>query len=190
MPIVEISCYECKHVSMSHVLHMEHFKLQHPTIRPYKCTTSDCDKTFVRRNDLKRHMITHKLTHGAFQCPHCPKKFLIQRNVVSHVRNLHPLHKQSFNCLFQECNFTTTCAKYLKMHEKLHSSNRQEFRCTRPGCDSTYYKKSSLKKHLKKHDKQFTCQFCTELEFTCNFCTVVQTSCHDQEDGEVIGDFF
>lgn len=187
--MLEITCYECKHVSMSHVLHMEHFKLQHPTMRPHKCTASDCDKTFVKRSNLKRHMITHNLTHGAFMCPQCPREFLYQSSVVSHVRDFHSLPKQSFDCLFEGCKFTTTCAKYLKVHEKVHSLNRPEFRCPKPGCDSTFYFKSSLMKHLKKHDKR-SCQFCTELDFTCNFCNAFQTSCHDQEDEDVIGDLF
>ena len=194
-----ILCRECNHVSRSHVLHVEHFKLQHPTLKPYTCTASGCNKTFKNRSHLKGHMITHESTRGAFKCPQCPREFLNQSSVVSHERDFHPLQKQAFNCLFPGCAFVTTLARYLAAHEKTHSSNREEFRCNRPGCDSTFFYNKSLKDHLKKHhvdgfpchfctelgfpchfctELQFTCNFCTELGFTCNFCTELQFTCN------------
>ena len=138
-------------MSSSHVLHMEHFKLQHPTLKPYTCTASGCTKTFGTRDRLKRHMVTHDLTRRPFTCPQCHRELSNESSVLSHIRLLHTAPKQTFTCLFEGCKYVTTLAKYLAVHEKTHSSSRQEFKCDHPGCDLTFYYKKSLKSHFKVH---------------------------------------
>lgn len=160
----EVSCYECTHVSTSDVMHMEHFKLQHPTLKPFKCTQNGCNKMFPSRRNLKGHMTTHETTRATFKCPQCPQEFLNECSVAAHVRDLHPIKQQMFKCSFEGCLFTTTAERYLASHEEVHSENRRTFHCDQAGCSSTFHYKLSLDLHRKNHerprDKEFKCSGC------------------------------
>ena len=163
-----VSCFDCNHVSTSDVMHMEHFKLQHPTLKPFKCTAAGCNKMFPTRRNLKGHMTTHEVTRPTFKCPQCPQEFLNECSVFAHVRDLHPVQKQVFKCSFEGCQFTTTAERYLATHEEMHSSTRRNFQCNQAGCDSTFFYKQSLAIHLKNHarpvDKEFKCTFCWSFQ--------------------------
>lgn len=143
---------------------MEHFKLQHPTLKPFKCEISGCNKMFPNRRNLNGHMITHESVRPTFKCPQCPQVFLNECSVAGHVRDLHAPPTLVFSCTAAGCCFTTTAARYLAAHEEVHAEIRRTFYCDHAGCASTFRYKLSLvlhqKNHARPHDKEFKCTEC------------------------------
>ncbi|XP_055630147.1 zinc finger protein draculin-like [Toxorhynchites rutilus septentrionalis] len=81
--------YGCPHchyrAKQSHAL-KDHVRRLHTSDRPFKC--SKCDKGFINRNDLRKHMPTHNKTMP-FQCEHCEQIFRRRMDVKRHFARVH-----------------------------------------------------------------------------------------------------
>ncbi|VBB25595.1 unnamed protein product [Acanthocheilonema viteae] len=64
-----------------------HIRSVHTHVRPYKC--EQCEKRFVRRNDLRVHSDIHN-TECKYICPTCKQMFQRRIHFQKHARKCHP----------------------------------------------------------------------------------------------------
>ncbi|MCP9262380.1 Zinc finger protein [Dirofilaria immitis] len=67
-----------------------HIRSVHTHIRPYKC--EQCEKCFVRRNDLRVHSDIHN-TACKYICPTCNQMFQRRIHFQKHIKKLHPINE-------------------------------------------------------------------------------------------------
>jgi len=117
-----------------------------------------CDKTFGRKNNLKRHINTIHLKQQNFKCEHCESAFGLKDNLNRHINTIH-LKQQNFKCEHCESAFGQKCG--LKTHINTVHLNQKNFSCEH--CDKTFGYKGHLKSHINTvhlNQKNFSCEHC------------------------------
>ncbi|KXJ16348.1 zinc finger protein 2 [Exaiptasia diaphana] len=113
-----------------------------------------CDKKFVAKHDLKRHMIVHS-DERPFGCQLCDKAFRTKNELNLHI----PVHNKDtpYKCEFCGKEFRTKGC--FKSHIKYHIGDRRH-KCTQ--CDKAFVKSADLKRHVAGHnnEKNFKCAEC------------------------------
>jgi len=157
-----------------------HLKTHGPM--PYQCDAEGCDAEFKKKNQLKKHEVSHT---GVMPYPckteGCSKGFMLQSQLRTHSKK----HTTVYTCDAEGCTHTfakwsllvihrkghriLTCLKCnktflrpegLKSHETLHDPNRPQFPCTWDGCAKQYSRASNLKTHIRaahEKNKRFKC---------------------------------
>ncbi|XP_055907762.1 zinc finger protein 883-like [Eupeodes corollae] len=162
-------CEDCgKSFDRQHRLH-RHLSVHKKEGRPFEC--EHCKRRFAQEGHLRRHAITHDTTFlehtelkkciDGHQCPECPRKFLKQVSLASHMRT----HRQKidmykpYQC--EECLKIFEGVHRLNRHKKLHEENHQYVCDT---CGQTFGTRSHLIDHLSKHNgiKPHICHFCAK----------------------------
>ncbi|XP_060797929.1 P43 5S RNA-binding protein-like [Neoarius graeffei] len=116
------SGYHCPHPQCP-VVEDTWTKLQkHTATHPASHSCSTCEKTFVKRDALRRHKRTHAVQKPVLLCPSdgCQAYFSTTFNLQHHIR---------------------------KVHLKLLSHC-----CSFPGCEKAFAMRESLVRHLLRHD--------------------------------------
>uniref|UniRef100_A0A8D8LMF1 Zinc finger protein 260 n=1 Tax=Cacopsylla melanoneura TaxID=428564 RepID=A0A8D8LMF1_9HEMI len=116
------------------------------TEAPFKC--QKCLKTFKFKCKFEQHFSIH--TEGTpFQCKLCDKKFKSERNMISHMKNIHhgikPKKKFSFKC--DLCPKAYTCRERLEAHHFSHT-HIKKFICDL--CSIHLSSMAVLKAHIKR----------------------------------------
>lgn len=135
----ELKCTYCeKTYSFSHQL-VAHVR-SHTGERPYLCTVSNCDESFVSAAQRNRHV---RSRHG--EDAGGKKKEV-----------------KDFPC--GTCGRIFHCKRLLSNHNKIHEGIR-DFKCTY--CTKAFITKSDQKKHERIHTglKPYTCELC-QRQFT------------------------
>ncbi|GLV41433.1 Meiotic central spindle [Carabus blaptoides fortunei] len=129
-----------------------HMKL-HTGERNYPC--AHCDKAFVNRFDLRRHLQLHEkykaIEQGTYdksterpkqmhQCENCGKFFPSRVHTRIHTGT------KPYSC--HHCGLSFAQSSNLKVHIRLHTGDRP-YTCTL--CNKGYNRKRDLQAHLKKH---------------------------------------
>ena len=105
---------------------------------------------FHQQNDLLEHMKTHHgdengLDHLQKSCPVCHKKFLLRKNLMTHMKRFHEAEgSKSYNCKF--CGKSFLYKYEQEAHENTHTGTKN-FKCET--CDKAYSSKKALYDHKK-----------------------------------------
>ena len=134
-----------------------HEKLVHTeeTMKKYSCSL--CEKRYVRKCDLKAHLVSHsKQPHGNFKCNVCSSYFKTQNSLGKHKQK----HTQkSFKCAY--CEFCSNRKDSLKTHERLHTGE-SPFKCNH--CGKSFKQNTALVVHIRNHtgEKPYQCNICSQ----------------------------
>ena len=88
----------------------------HERKKPFKC--DNCDKSFIQKSHLQRHVASVHEGIKSFQCSACGKYFTTKRSMCDHIATVHEL-KKPFHC--DICNRCFTSKAYIAKHiAKVH----------------------------------------------------------------------
>ena len=192
LPDGKISCSECQQPftlkTISVHIKAEHFNLIHNCL--------ECDKSFLTRTSLKKHVIAAHTTERNFKCtkcpakfkrrgdlnnhenvhsstpksicPHCGEKFKHEKSMSYHIKNV---HEESIACFCDQCGFKSKNQHTLKRHMiRMHGGEKETFHCPHEDCEKVYKDKATLRDHVNfihlKVQKPKT-----ERRHSCSYCT-------------------
>ena len=87
-----------------------------------------------------------------FRCPHCPKQFVSDQGLYSHVYQNHK--EGSYECPMRSCDFVAKYRNELAKHQYHEHNTATEQKCPQPGCGKRFRLKTQLKLHMKSHQQQ------------------------------------
>ncbi|CAH1772347.1 unnamed protein product, partial [Owenia fusiformis] len=138
----------------------EHKQRKHANTRPFKCGI--CDFRFKMVGDLKKHMDVH-LGEKNIQCDLCHKKFICQKYLAKHKKNMHTENKDKIMFKCDKCNHMTKSKQNLQRHLEKHNPDHvMPFTC--PECPRQFSNKSNMANHMTTHDpnRPYPCPMCEE----------------------------
>uniref|UniRef100_A0AAZ3S6S3 C2H2-type domain-containing protein n=1 Tax=Oncorhynchus tshawytscha TaxID=74940 RepID=A0AAZ3S6S3_ONCTS len=137
----------------------KHMLVTHPGEMPEKhCICSVCGRRFTKRNNLYKHMRTHK-EERPFSCNICGKKFNSSGNLSRHNRT--HTGQKLYSCDLCDKSFTQSGnLKTHKLNAHTEGEEKPSFKCEICGdvCSSRY----TLKNHMVTHTgkKPYHCSVC------------------------------
>ena len=130
------------------------------------CHKHDPPMQFKHQSDLLEHIKTHHssedngLTPLQKSCPVCHKKFLLRKNLVTHMKRLHDSEGSGMNFKCQYCDKTFYYQREKEAHENTHTGNKN-FKCH---CGKAYSSKKALYDHTKLVHSE------TKVTYSCEIC--------------------
>ncbi|CAL4122130.1 unnamed protein product, partial [Meganyctiphanes norvegica] len=123
----------------------------HTMEKLYMC--SHCDKTFLKRNHLVRHL--SRVGEKPYQCSICENFFSTKSSISIHMMT--HTGEKPYQCKMCDEAFPRNID--LIYHLKLHTGEKS-YKCSQ--CDKKFYKKYNLACHLITHNakKQYQCSHC------------------------------
>ena len=195
-----LKCSSCTEIFSGPAKLVEHAKVFHNDLKPFKCSFQDCVRAYQNPKGLKIHRQLHE-NLKPFKCEECQLNFHVKANLLAHIR-VHTGEK--FKCDFPSCEKAFSSAAYLKQHARIHVHGAEisrPFKCTSVGCDKSFIDKSNLRTHQIAHEeKKFHCVICDKKfrtnqslkthhlkhtdvkQFTCHICGVLfkyKNQCYD-----------
>ena len=115
-----VSCYHCNKTFKTELILRTHIKNTHMEKDPLKCT--DCEGIFNSEVRLRHHlMVVHNRLEGTLACPHCPKRFVNQLRLKTHM--ISHSEERPYTC--EICGFNLkTKIQLIKHHQNRHSDER------------------------------------------------------------------
>ena len=120
----------------------------------------ECEKKFGQKHVLKRHLATVHQEVKSHQCHVCQKKFGRKDKLIVHTATVHQ-GKKPFQCPEPGCGTAYGCDTQLSDHMRArHNHNRLV--CGSPGCGDSFTSRSGLNKHMRTHtgEKPYVCLEC------------------------------
>ncbi|CAN7985108.1 unnamed protein product [Ixodes hexagonus] len=122
-------CDQCSHVTFSLYRSKAH-AITHTGVMPFPC--SQCDKSFVVLDMLKRHMLMKHEKGKERPCPHCGRHFVSENFYQGHLR----LHEMKGGVTCDVCGQMFESEAYLERHQHQHKAPRETCACSH--CGKTY----------------------------------------------------
>ncbi|CAG9835095.1 unnamed protein product [Diabrotica balteata] len=142
----KLQCEICNKKMTSYFGYSYHMK-QHINNSCYKCPIKDCQRSFVLRALLRKHVKNH-YEPQVFKCDLCPSKFNNRDTLRYHVKK--HLNKKDHLCTI--CGRTFYLAGHLTHHMNSHLGNKR-YACGI--CEKKFITSTCLKRHVaicsKKH---------------------------------------
>ena len=159
-------CQKCSFKSKRESHFNNHMQLheKNPNLKLIKC--EKCDYTCIRQSLLKKHQLCHEST--ALQCETCNYKTDNQKNLDSHIQEVHKSqkvmyrkHKYKFECT--QCSFKTTDRSEVMSHIESHIDigSALHFSCSE--CSYSTRKRVHFerhRKHVHSNRRPFLCDLC------------------------------
>ncbi|XP_034827784.2 zinc finger protein ZFP2-like [Maniola hyperantus] len=119
-------------------------------------TCDMCNKDFLYKSALRKHIAVHLGTNKKFMCDLCGHSFNDITNLKIHVRNVHE-KLRLFKC--DQCPKTYSTIKTLRIHLRKHTGERP-YKCQL--CDEAYACSSRLSEHTDRQHSKITyeCKIC------------------------------
>ena len=138
--------------------------------KAFKCTHAGCDKKFLSKLNLSKHLATihttllgKKLTNETYTCSfeNCGKSFKCSSKLARH-KYIHQTAKR-FKCQHQNCNAQFSRKEHLNNHANFHVSTKR-YKCIFKQCNSIFKYKENLQTHMKKHKDELDESSLTDLD--------------------------
>ncbi|KAL6703772.1 hypothetical protein ACN47E_009071 [Coniothyrium glycines] len=131
----------------------------------YICSVESCRQRFNRPCRLESHMRSHnKERPFACNEPDCDKTFPRKDHLRRHIKNAHsdPATERTYACQWEGCGKSFTSNGRLQRHVEVHES---KFYCTEfPPCREVFRKEKSLVAHVKSQHLQVKPYPCTFVD--------------------------
>ena len=167
---VNLSCKLCHYTTDKRISLALHEMLEHPELRPHKCTVDGCGKAFRRTDTLRKHEKTmhsnsdkmNELSTTAnsrvFECNCCNYKTtmesLLRRHLLTHSPN------KPFKCDVEGCHYSAQVMANLRKHQKrIHMRTGHQFICNYPNCRRGFETPLLLRAHMNCHKNRFVCRW-------------------------------
>lgn len=152
-----VSCGHCDKTFKTEMILRTHIKNTHIEKNPTKCL--DCDEMFTSDVRLRHHMmIVHNRLEGTLTCPHCPKRFVNQLRLKTHMIS----HSEDRPYTCEICGFNLkTKIQLIKHHQNRHSDERP-LQCRY--CPWRCKQVSALVCHERTHtnERPYSCIVCRQ----------------------------
>lgn len=114
-----------------------------------------CEKPFLIKENLKKHLETHTNTENSFKCIYCDKVFAYHILLMQHEKR--HMVKGRHQCTL--CSMSYSCRNLLYMHVKSHLKIK-DFICQY--CGKEFLRPNSLKRHVEvSHgEHRIVCPIC------------------------------
>lgn len=151
--LVMSNCRECGESFNLNKNIEEHFKLYHPTLKPFECDI--CYNRFTKLQAYNRHCKIHKDGEKNKLCTYCEKAFTRADDLKRHIR-IHT-NERPYQCTICFKSYKQTSE--LKEHLLTHTKDRK-FNCEI--CGKILQTRNGLYVHLKVHQgiKNHKCELC------------------------------
>lgn len=125
-----------------------------------------CGKSFLGKNDLRKHQRTHS-NERPYECAECGKKFRQGGSLKNHVASQHPIsikNPEIFICEY--CQKVFPIKERLRLHLRIHTGDRP-YSCSQ--CSKTFARGGQLVQHMRTHtgSRPYVCKHCNAA-FTCS----------------------
>ena len=112
--------------------------------KPFKC--DKCSESFHFESELSNHKVVHRTICTHFcMAQNCGRSFMRKSDLSIHIQTH---DKDTWQCA--ECDWTTTCKKYLQAHLIGHEEDLH-YKCDQ--CDKKCKFREQLRRHKKKEHK-------------------------------------
>uniref|UniRef100_A0A336LRP8 CSON013834 protein n=1 Tax=Culicoides sonorensis TaxID=179676 RepID=A0A336LRP8_CULSO len=127
------------------------------SVKKYICDL--CDKRFIDRDEILKHIEQVHLNLAKYKCDICSKAFKQNSRLRYHKENLHSDIKKEFPC--EICGKIFKNSELLNSHKISHSTV-YKYKCTFPGCVAEFKHSNSLRMHQLVHGprKTYQCEIC------------------------------
>ena len=137
---------------------VEHLKVS-PKLGPgERACCTQCDKTYVTKSALRKHVEVFHLKIKKFQCDQCPLNFASKNGFEYHVESQH--QNKEHPCA--KCDRIFKQKDCLKAHVLKHHEKRLDFKCE--FCGSEFPTLMEVNRHIRVlHTNNVKCELCDKI---------------------------
>ena len=167
--------------------------------KTYRHECAKCGDTFIRKNQLGKHMTTHnREDQTVYTCEICSKSYTRKQDLQFHKDTVHN-EDARFSC--EVCGRWFTSARFLKIHTVKQTCTKL-YKCEI--CGDAFPRLNTLTKHRAKHtEKEYICKTCgkhfpndsnlrrhmfqhSDTIFSCEFCGKIFKTPYSLKDHVVV----
>ena len=138
-------CHLCPAKYKSKWTLQQHMEEIHEKKSDVRCKI--CNKTFARKNQLNRHMVSHGVDKSKrLDCPECGKSFWFPYNLQRHIQSMHGPHEERYHCSY--CGKGFNLKSGMVTHVQQVHFNIYPYTCPVEGCKGGFSREKLLADHI------------------------------------------